>query len=93
MRLKALILLLMFFMVVLMPVSINLTLTQDGTYIVSLDICKTAKGASSINSDHQYIVLSYKPLSYYPCCELYEIATPVFNPLLLPIRLEKPPRA
>jgi hypothetical protein len=91
MKFKAIILLLVILASLITPLSINIAPAKKGVFIVNLDLCKTPN-AFSVNGDHQYITLLDEHIMYYPCCEFHKISTPVFNALLLPFRLERPPR-
>jgi len=91
MKLKAIILLLVILASLITPLSISITPAKKGTYIINLDLCKTPN-AFSVNGDHLYITLLNDHIMYYPCCEFYKTSNPVFSPLLLPFRLERPPR-
>jgi len=77
---------------IISPLSINISFTHDGTYLVTLDVCHASSPPLSVNTDMPYQHESPSQLAVLEATDLYETLDPKFSPLLITLQIDHPPR-
>ena len=97
MKIRALLILIALTLSILSPLSVSpsrhVRRTDDHSYIVTLDVCKTAGSAVSVSTDTpalQECPSKVFPFDFY---EYTEVIYPQSKPSLIAFQLKRPPKA
>jgi hypothetical protein len=93
MKIKALIVLVVFFLTVVMPLRITFDFDRHNKTVsfLTLNVCHIAGAALSTQADVPYVMECCCELSLYKSIIKYSAADFIFNPLLLASLQERPP--
>lgn len=92
MRIRTVLILIALSVSIISPLSAHISVSSNGTFLITLDVCIAAGCALSVN---QYLPCLYEYQFEFPVLEitdLFDNSNPAFKPLLIAFQMDRPPR-
>ncbi len=77
---------------IISPLTVHISVSLNGTFLLNLDVCSAAGHALSTNQDMPYLYENQFRFPVLVFTDLVKDSNPSFNPVLIAFQKEHPPR-